>query len=144
MIPTNASFQSIGSWKRGVLIGGLASLVYASIVTIYSVLSPNVSLSGSLGASFGIATLFALGTIGLPILLWIRYDIRSPAVLMAFILLFWHVLIHLPIFGSEGGDAPAFALVLFWAPVYLVAYALVGGGEYWLRQRDSSRSMPSV
>ena len=141
MTPTNAGFQSLNRWKQSGLIGGLASLVYAGIVTIYSVLSPNVSLSGSLGASFGIAALFALGTIGLS---YSGYDIRSPAVLMAFILLFWHVLIHLPILGSEGGDTPAFALVLFWAPFYLVAYALVGGGEYWLRQRGSSRSMPSV
>lgn len=56
---------------------------------------------------------------------------------MAVILLFWHVVIHLPVIGSDGGDAPAFALVLFWAPFYLIAYGLLAGGEYWLRGRNA-------
>ncbi|MRW96426.1 hypothetical protein GJR99_07545 [Haloferax sp. MBLA0078] len=42
----------------------------------------------------------------------------------------------MPILGAEGGDAPAFALVLFWAPFYLLVYALLAGGEYWLRRRE--------
>ncbi|ELZ21078.1 hypothetical protein C475_19008 [Halosimplex carlsbadense 2-9-1] len=63
---------------------------------------------------------------------------------MALVLLFWYVLIHLPFLGSDGGDAPAFALVLFWAPLYLVTYALLTGGEYWLRARNISVSAPSL
>ena len=55
---------------------------------------------------------------------------------MAVILLFWHVIIYLPIVGSEGGDAPAFASVLFWTPAYLLVYGLLAGGEYWLRRRN--------
>lgn len=136
--------SSLGDWKRAILSGGLASVVYAGIVLAYSTRSPVIQLTGSLWSSFGLATLFALGTIGVPILLWVRYDIRGPSILMAAILLFWHVVIHLPIIGSEGGDAPAFALVLFWAPLYLIAYGLLGGGEYWLRGRDLSASTPSA
>ena len=64
--------------------------------------------------------------------------------LMAFIPLFWHIIIHLPVLGSSGGDVPAFALVLFWAPFYLVAYGLLAGGEYWLRRRSVSVSTPST
>ncbi len=128
--------SSQGDWKRGLLSGGLASAIYASIVLLYSSQSPDIQITGSLWSSFGLSVLFAFGTIGIPILLWVRYRIRGPAVLMTLILLFWHVVIYLPIIGSEGGDAPAFALVLFWAPFYLVAYGLLGGGEYWLRGRN--------
>ena len=63
---------------------------------------------------------------------------------MGLILLFWHAVIHLPIIRSEGGDALAFALVLFWAPFYLVAYGLLGSGECWLRRRNISVSTPSA
>ncbi|GAA0260682.1 hypothetical protein ACFFQF_23655 [Haladaptatus pallidirubidus] len=128
--------SSLGDWKRVILSGGLASIVYAGIVFAYSAQSPDIQITESFWSSFGLATLFAFGTIGIPILLWMRYDIRGPSILMALILLLWHVAIHLPIIGSEGGDAPAFALVLFWAPIYLIAYGLLAGGEYWLRGRN--------
>lgn len=136
--------SSLGDWKRAILGGGLASMIYVGIVLAYSIQAPDVSITGSLWTAFVIGTLFAFGTIGVPILLWVRYDIRGPFVLMALVLLFWHVVIHLPVIGSEGGDAPAFALVLFWAPFYLVAYGLLAGGEYWLRGRNVSVPTPSV
>ena len=136
--------SSSGKWKRAILSGSLASVVYVGTVLGYSVQSPNIQITGSFWQSFGLAALFAFGTIGIPILLWVRYQIRGPSVLMALILLFWHVVIHLPVIGSEGGDVPAFALVLFWAPFYLVAYGLLAGGEYWLRGRNIPISTPST
>ncbi|QLH83915.1 hypothetical protein [Halosimplex pelagicum] len=137
-------FSSLGDWNQALLSAGLASIAYASIVTGYSTQSPAIQITGSIWSSFGLAALFAFGTIGVPILLWIRYQIRGPSIVMALVLLFWHVLIHLPVLGSDGGDAPAFALVLFWAPLYLVAYGLLAGGEYWLRGRNISVSTPSM
>ncbi|WEL28018.1 hypothetical protein [Haloferax volcanii] len=130
------SSSSRGKWKRSILLSSVASVVYTGLVFGYSTLAPDVQITGSFWPSFGIGLLFAFGTIGVPIVLWIRYRIRGPAILMGFVLLFWHVLIYVPILGAEGGDAPAFALVLFWAPFYLLAYALLAGGEYWLRRRE--------
>ncbi|WP_256295975.1 hypothetical protein [Haloarchaeobius salinus] len=49
--------------------------------------------------------------------------------------MFWHVLVAFPPFGSGTGDSPAFNFVFFFAPFYLAAYALLAGGEYWLRDR---------
>ena len=132
--------SSLGEWNLALLSGGLASIAYASIVFGYSAHSPTVQITGSIWSSFGLAVVFAFGTIGVPILLWIRYRIKGPSVVMALVLLFWHVLIHLPVLGSDGGDVPAFALVLFWAPFYLVAYGLLAGGEYWLRGRNTPAS----
>ena len=136
--------SSLGEWKRALLSAGLASIAYASIVIGYSSQSPTIQITGSIWSSLGLAVIFAFGTIGVPILLWARYQIRGPPIVMVLILLFWHVLIHLPVLGSDGGDAPAFALVLFWAPLYLVAYGLLAGGEYWLRGRNISASALSM
>jgi hypothetical protein len=144
MPPLHKWLSSFGNWERAILSDGLASIVYAGIVFAYSAQSPDIQITGSFWSSFGLATLFAFGTIGIPILLWVRYGIRGPSILMVFILLFWHVVIHLPLMGSEGGDAPAFALVLFWAPLYLIVYGLLAGGVYWLRGRNSSVSTPSA
>ncbi len=123
-------------WKRALLSSGVASVVYTGIVLGYSALTPDIQITGSFWSSVGIGLLFAYGTIGVPIVLWVRYRIRGPSILMGLVLLFWHVLIYLPVLGGEGGDAPAFALVLFWAPFYLLAYGLLAGGEYWLRRRN--------
>lgn len=136
--------SSRNGWRRTVLFSGLASVVYAGIVVAYSARTPDVQITGSFWTSFGLVTLLAAGTIGVPVLLWSRYRIRGPTVLVALVLLFWHVVVHLPVVGSEGGDAPAFALVLFWAPFYLVAYALLAGGEYWLRGRGTAPSPAST
>ena len=135
---------SLGDWKQALLSAGLASIAYASIVVGYSAQSPTIQITGSIWSSFGLAIVFAFGTIGVPIFLWIRYQVKGPSIVMALILLFWHVVIHLPVLGSDGDDIPAFALVLFWAPFYLVAYGLLAGGEYWLRGRNDPVSDPTM
>ena len=61
--------SSLEDWKRAVLSGGLASIVYAGIVAAYSAQSPDIQFTGSFWPSFGLATLFAFGTIGILILL---------------------------------------------------------------------------
>ncbi|WP_348607601.1 hypothetical protein [Halobaculum rarum] len=122
------------------LIAGVAAAVgYALIVLGYSVLpSSGVSISGTLWHALVIQSTFALGTVGVPIVLWIRADLRSPVALLAVILLFWHVLVEFPPFGSGQGDSPGFLFVFVFAPFYVLAYALLAGGEYWLRIRDVS------
>ena len=127
--------SGLRGWRRALLSGGLASIVYAGIVLAYSAHSPDIQITGSFWTAVGISVLFACGTIGIPIMLWMRYQIRGPAILMVCILLFWHVIIDLPVLGSDGGDVPAFALVLFWAPFYLISYGLLAAGEYWLREQ---------
>nr|WP_233340596.1 hypothetical protein [Haloprofundus sp. MHR1] len=144
MSSLHESSPSRGSWKRAILRSGVASVVYTGLVFAYSALAPDVQITGSFWPSVGIGLPFAFGTIGVPIVLWVRYRIRGPVILMGFVLLFWHVLIYVPVLGADGGDGPAFALVLFWAPFYLLAYALLAGGEYWLRRRTVVTAVPQT
>jgi len=51
---------------------------------------------GTLWHALVLSTVFGFGTIGVPVLLWLRYKIRSPGVLLMGILLFWHVLVYIP------------------------------------------------
>ncbi|ESP86869.1 hypothetical protein [Candidatus Halobonum tyrrellensis] len=129
--------------KRALLLGAGASLLYSALVFAYS-LAPgsNVSISGTLWHAVVLSSVLALGTIGVPVFLWYRYRLRSPAVLLVVVLLFWHVIVYMPPFGD--GDSPGFLFVFMGVPFYLVAYGLVAGGEYWLRGRNRSRSPPSA
>ena len=129
--------------KRALLLGVSLSLLYSALVFAYS-LSPgsNVSISGTLWHAVVLYSVLALGTIGVPVFLWRRYRLRSPAVLLAVVLLFWHVIVYTPPFGD--GDSPGFLFVFVGVPFYLIAYGLVAGGEYWLRGRTLSRSPPSA
>lgn len=132
------------AWKRALAISLAATVLYSTVVFVYSHLpSSNVSISGTLWHALVLSTAFGLGTIGIPVLLWLRYKIRSPGVLLVGILLFWHVLVYIPPFGSGQGDSPGFLFVFVWAPIYLIGYALLAGGEYWLRNRGSS-AIPSA
>lgn len=126
-------------WKVAFVVSVLASLGYTSFVFWYSIQpSSNVSITGPFWQFLGLYSLFAFGTIGVPILLWIRYRIHGPTILMALILLFWHVLVYLPPVGSGEGDSPGFTFVFLFVPFYLVAYGLLAGGEYWLRGQNLS------
>lgn len=130
---------------RAIATGLGVSILYAAIVFGYSVHpATNVSISGTLWHALVLYAIAAFGTVGSPLLLWIRYEIRSPGVLLAGILLFWHVLVEFPPIGSGQGDAPGFLFVFAWMPAYLVAYGLLAGGEYWLRGRNLSVSVPGV
>jgi len=127
------------AWNRALAISLAVTILYSLVVFGYSLLpSSNVSISGTLWHALVLSTVFGFGTIGVPVLLWLRYKIRSPGVLLMGILLFWHVLVYIPPFGSGQGDSPGFLFVFVWAPIYLVGYALLAGGEYWLRHRNTS------
>lgn len=128
--------KSTETWGRALLISAAVSLVYTGLVLGYTyLLSPSVTITGPLWGAVAWYSLMAFGTVGIPILLWLRFDLRSPAVLLAGILLFWHVLVVIPPLGSDQGDAPGFTFVFFWMPFYLVAYALLAGGEYSFRNK---------
>lgn len=119
-------------WPAALLAGVVASVVYtAALVGYVSLPGSEVSVSGPLWRAGGVWTLLNLGSIGVPIALWLRYRLRSPLVLLGLILLFWHVFPLLRI-GSEG-DSPGFTFVFAFAPLYVVAYCLLAAGEYWLR-----------
>lgn len=126
---------------RAIAVSVGVSLLYTSVVFGYSVHpATNVSISGTLWHAFLLFSVMAFGTVGVPVLLWLRYEIRSPGVLMASLLLFWHVLVEFPPVGSGQGDSPGFLFVFAWVPFYLVAYGLLAAGERWLRGRDDSAS----
>jgi len=130
---------------RSIVISVGISFLYTAIVFGYSVHpATNVSISGTLWHALVLYSVMALGTVGIPLLLWMRYEIRGPGVLLACILLFWHVLVEFPPIGSGQGDSPGFLFVFAWVPFYLVAYGLLAGGEYWLRGQNISVSTPST
>jgi hypothetical protein len=117
--------------------------VYTSVVVAYSVfLLSNVSISDPVWLSGSILAAFALGSVGLPVVLWVRYRLWCPLVLMTVMLLFWHVLVEFPPIGSGQGDSPGFTFVFVFAPLYIVAYLLLGCAERWVQKRgaDSSTS----
>ena len=129
-------FSSVQTWKRPLAISVAVTLLYSTAVFVYSVLPvSNASISGTLWHTLVLSTAFGLGTIGIPVFLWLQYDIRSPGVLLVGILAFWHVLAYLPPIGSGHGDSPGFLFVFVFAPLYLVAYGLLATIEYWLRGR---------
>ncbi|UIO99539.1 hypothetical protein Hbl1158_13580 [Halobaculum sp. CBA1158] len=124
---------------RAVLVASAVSVAYTLVVFGYSLLpSSGVSISGTLWHAIAIQSAFALGTVGVPVFLWLRANLRSPAVLLAAILLFWHVLVEFPPIGSGQGDSPGFLFVFVFAPVYVPAYAALAAGEYWIGKRDVS------
>ena len=148
MTSLRRSVPSSERWRRAAAIGVGLSLFYSAIVFGYSVHpASNVSISGSAWQGFALYSLLALGTVGVPVVLWLGHDIRSPAVLLAFLLVFWHVLVEFPPIGTGRGDAPGFLFVFVWVPFYLVAYGLLAVGEWWFRNRGvsvlTSRRPPS-
>jgi hypothetical protein len=131
--------------KRAIVASVCLSILYTGIVFAYSVHpATNVSISGTLWHALLMNSVLAFGTVGIPVLLWLRYDVRSPSFLLTCILLFWHILVEFPPIGSGQGDSPGFLFVFVGAPFYLVAYGLLAGGEVWLRRRDRSTDFSSA
>jgi hypothetical protein len=136
--------SSSGTWKRPLAISTAVTLLYSIGVFGYSLLPfSNVSISGTLWHALALSTGFGLVTIGVPVFLWLRYEIRSPGALLVGILAFWHILVYIPPIGSGQGDSPGFLFVFVWAPLYLVAYGILAAVEYWLRGRNVSQAYPS-
>ena len=137
-------FASSGTWKRPIAISTAVTILYTISVLGYSLLpSSNVSFSGMLWDALALSVGFGLVTIGVPVFLWLRYEIRSPGALLVAILVFWHILVYIPPIGSGQGDSPGFLFVFVWAPMYLLGYVLLAVVEYWLRGRNVSASFPT-
>jgi hypothetical protein len=123
------------NWTRALIVGGVVSLTYTSIVVAYSLFPfSNVDISEPVWQTAGSLTLLSLGVIGAPIALWLRYRLRSPLAFLGGILLFWHVLVEFPPIGSGQGDSPGFLFVFALSPLYVAAYGILAGTEYWVRQ----------
>ena len=123
-----------GEWKRPLAISTAVTILYSVTVFGYSLLPfSNVSISGTYWHALALSTAFGFVTIGIPVVLWLQYKIRSPGALLVVILIFWHVLVYIPPIGSGQGDSPGFLFVFVWAPIYLVAYIILATVEYWLR-----------
>jgi hypothetical protein len=126
---------------RALLVGAGVSVLYTAIVLGYSVHpETNVSISVPFWRALVSYSVVAFGTVGVPPLLWMRYELRSPTVLLVCLLVFWHVLVEFPPIGSGEGDSPGFLFVFVGMPLYLVAYGLLAGGEYWIRRRKGPGS----
>ena len=127
------------------MVGAFLSVLYTCATFGYAAHpATDVTVSGTLWHSLVLYSFLAFGTVGVPVSLWLRYELRSPGVLLAGVLLFWHALVYVPPFGSGQGDAPGFLFVFVFVPVYLVAYGLLAAVEFWLRGRDIAVSLPST
>lgn len=134
-------FSVSETWKRPLAISIAVTVLYSLGVFAYSLLpTSNVSISGTLWDALALSMAFGLVTIGIPVFLWLRYEIRSPGALLVGILVFWHILVYIPPIGSGQGDSPGFLFVFVWAPFYLVAYGILASVEYWLRGRKFSQT----
>jgi hypothetical protein len=121
---------------RALAVGGGLSVLYTATVLAYSAHpATNVSVAGSLWVALAVQSAMALGTVGVPVFLWTRYEIRSPGVLLIALLVFWHVLVEFPPVGTGQGDSPGFLFVFAGAPLYLVLYAVLASGEVVFRRR---------
>ena len=126
---------------RALTIGVGLSVLYTAVVLGYSAHpATNVSVAGSLWVALVVQSAMALGTIGVPVFLWDRYKIRSPCVLLAGLLLFWHVLVEFPPVGTGQGDSPGFLFVFAGAPLYVVLYGALASGEVVLRRQQLTLS----
>lgn len=139
-MPPVADSSRRTSWRRALLIGVAADCCYAAVVLAWSLFpGSNVSVTGSLLWAATFTLLAGLGTVAVPVVLRLRYGLRSPLALLAVILLFWHVLVYVPPIGPGRGDSPGFLFVLVLAPFYVVAYLLIGGVERALGKRSLTR-----
>lgn len=124
------------STARALAIGGGLSVLYTAIVLAYSAHpATNVSVAGPLWVALAVQSAMALGTVGVPVFLWERYNVRSPGVLLVVLLVFWHVLVEFPPVGTGRGDSPGFLFVFAGAPLYVVLYGVLASGEVVLRRR---------
>ena len=139
MVSAIAPIESTETWGRSLPTSTVVSLVYTGLVLGYVyLLSPSVTIHGPVWWAVLWYSLMGFGTVGIPILLWLQFDLRSPAVLLTGILLFWHTL---PLWNNQG-DTSGFFLVFYLVPFYLVAYALLAGGEYWIRDKTTHQWPP--
>lgn len=121
------------SLHRALLVGVSASAVYPLVaIGIAMAVGPSFS-NGGLGG-YLVAVIFALGSIGVPIVLWLRFEYRGPIVLMSTIVVFLTFI--MPLIAPMSGESPAFTLVIYWAPLYLIFYTILVGGEYLYRHQE--------
>lgn len=138
-------FRPPTNWLTALFTGGVASIAYTSIVVGYSLLPfSNADISEPVWWTAGISALLSFGVIGIPVVLWLRYRLRSPLALMSVILLFWHVLVEFPPIGSGQGDSPGFLFIFVLAPLYAVVYVLLASIEYWFREKGQSGTPQSA
>ena len=120
---------------RALLIGILVSVIYIPVAVGFAlIVGPGFSGSGPPG-SLLIMMGFAFGSIGVPIVLWLRFEYYGPVALMSVIVLL--LTFAMPLVAPGSGDSPAFALVIYWAPFYLVFYVVIVGIEYLYQHRSS-------
>ena len=123
------------SLRRALLIGVVASAVYPLVAIGFArAVGPPFSGGGLIG--YLTSTIFTLGSIGVPIVLWLRFEYRVPVALMALMVVF--LTFVMPLIAPDRGDSPAFILVIFWAPFYLITYATATVGEYLYRRWRTS------
>ena len=121
------------SWSEALFAGVVASAIYPLVAIGFALaVGQGLSFSGSFLSGYLISVGFTLGTVGVPVVLWLRFGYRGPIALMSLVLVL--LTFVAPLVAPRRGDAPAFVLVIYWAPFYLVLYALVGGVEHLYRR----------
>lgn len=121
------------SWNEALFVGIVASAVYPLVAIGFALaVGQGLSFSGSFLSGYLISVVFTLGTVGVPVVLWLRFGYRGPIALMSVVVVL--LTFVAPLVAPERGDAPAFALVIYWAPFFLVSYGVVAGAEFFYRR----------
>ena len=121
------------SWREALLVGAVASAVYPLVAIGFALaVGQDLRFSGGFLTGYPTTVGFTLGTVGLPVVLWLRFGYRGPIALMSLVLVF--LTFVAPLVAPGRGDAPAFALAIYWAPFYLVLYGVSAGVEFCYRR----------
>lgn len=81
----------------------------------------------------------AVGVVGLPIALFVRFDLTAPLVVLVLVVLGWLTIgVVQGVLSLETGFGLALYAGLL-SPLYLGLYGVLGGGEYLLRKRVTGR-----
>jgi hypothetical protein len=138
--------RSRASTGAAALVGGASGLAVVGVYLGAGLLLADWSISEFLAHFSGSSIGYFLGTIGLvvavvglPIVGFLRFDLRTPLVVFVLVIIGW-----LTIAATQGllSIQTIFGIALYAAmvsPLYLVLYGVLGGSEYLYRTRFTGR-----
>lgn len=125
----------LSSARTGVGVGaGFLALYLAAglLFARWSVAAFLAHLTVSTALWLLVAGLFVIAVFAVPVVLYQQYSLVSPLTILTIVLLGWLVS------GALTGALFGLSVYLFWfAPAYLVLYAIIGVSERYLRNHRS-------
>jgi len=137
--------RSRTSTRTAVLVGCALGLGVLASFTVAGLLVADWSLSEffayldlAVAGWLSLMTVLTVGIVAVPVVAALRFDLYSPLAVLGLVVVGWLAV------GIGSGILSAqtvFGLALYaamLAPLYLVLYGVLGGGEYLLRRRTTT------